>query len=265
MKKLAPLLLVIGALSPLVARANDDVVTLHGKIYELATNKLILEDVRVSLYYDTDFVKSDSIETKTGEFTSKLTRMGWYIITLSSPDYIDSQDTLWVLSEHCPLIEKAFFMRPRHAAGSSPTLVNLDLGKKVVLETVSYKPVATDTSFAVSIYFPFGKSELPASSAPGLTALAIHLKENPTVALEVFGYTDADGADDYNLMLSQWRAEAVVKYLVNQGVNRTRLLDRGLGKSAVSTVQTREEKAKNRRVDLIMVTFTASVLDHPKH
>jgi outer membrane protein OmpA-like peptidoglycan-associated protein len=262
---MTPLFLLLGLLAPAIVLANDDVVMLHGKIYELTSHKPILADVSISLYYDTDFIKSDSVKTKTGEFTSKLTKMGWYIVTLSSTDYIDTQDTLWVLSEYRPSIEKAFFMRPRHAAGSSPTLVNLELKKKVVLETVSYKPVATDTSFAVSIYFPFAKSELPESAAPGLSALANHLRENPTVALEVFGYTDADGADDYNLMLSQWRAEAVVKYLVNRGVSRTRLLDRGLGKSTVSTVQTKEEKAKNRRVDLIMVNYTASLLDHPKH
>ena len=67
------------------------------------------------------------------------------------------------------------------------------------------------------------------------------------------GHTDAQGAVDYNLSLSQRRAQAVVDALVTgQGVDRKRLTPAGAGMVApVATNRTDEGRAKNRRVEIV--------------
>jgi OmpA-OmpF porin, OOP family len=66
------------------------------------------------------------------------------------------------------------------------------------------------------------------------------------------GYTDSIGSDAYNEKLSQRRAEAVKQYLVQKGVDPSRIAVRGLGKTnPVATNATAEGRAENRRVEII--------------
>jgi OOP family OmpA-OmpF porin len=76
------------------------------------------------------------------------------------------------------------------------------------------------------------------------------LKENRNLNVRVEGHTDNTGDDSYNQDLSQRRAEAVVEYLVNNGISRNRMTARGYGESnPVADNSTREGRASNRRVD----------------
>jgi len=70
--------------------------------------------------------------------------------------------------------------------------------------------------------------------------------------LEVQGHTDDQGAEDYNLKLSQRRAETVVVYLGLFGIDSRRPLPKGYGESKpVMPNATEEGRAKNRRVELV--------------
>jgi OmpA-OmpF porin, OOP family len=76
------------------------------------------------------------------------------------------------------------------------------------------------------------------------------LRRNPDLRIEVAGYTDSRGSDAYNLALSQRRAEAVRRYLVDHGASNT-LTARGYGESdAVADNGTETGRAENRRVVL---------------
>lgn len=78
------------------------------------------------------------------------------------------------------------------------------------------------------------------------------LKQNSGVEVQVQGHTDDSGAESYNLQLSQSRAEAVVDYLVMNGISRGRLTARGFGEaSPVAGNDTKEGRERNRRVDLV--------------
>ena len=103
------------------------------------------------------------------------------------------------------------------------------------------------------IYFDFDKSEVKPESDPTLKEISKLLSENPTLKLYVVGHTDNVGDYNYNMKLSQSRAEAVVKVLVSKyGVDNKRLTPAGVGPLApVTTNDTEEGKAKNRRVELI--------------
>jgi OOP family OmpA-OmpF porin len=81
-------------------------------------------------------------------------------------------------------------------------------------------------------------------------AMAI-IKHHPNATFEVAGHTDAKGSDTYNLRLSQRRAEAVRGYLVQQGVEPSRLTAVGYGESQpVADNATEAGRAQNRRVEL---------------
>ena len=77
------------------------------------------------------------------------------------------------------------------------------------------------------------------------------LKDNPGIEAEVSGYTDNQGKAKANLMLSQKRAEAVMKYLTDHGIDASRLTAKGYGdEHPVASNKTAEGRARNRRVEL---------------
>ena len=72
----------------------------------------------------------------------------------------------------------------------------------------------------------------------------------PDVAVEVSGHSDAVGDKDYNIGLSERRAQAVVAYLVSQGMDENRLTAVGLGFSQpIADNSTEEGRAMNRRIE----------------
>ena len=103
------------------------------------------------------------------------------------------------------------------------------------------------------ITFKTGSSDLAPSSDPALEKIAAAIKKYPDLKLRIEGHTDNVGADDYNVKLSQQRADAVKGYLVSQaGVPADQVTAVGMGKAApVADNGTAEGRAQNRRVDFI--------------
>jgi len=80
------------------------------------------------------------------------------------------------------------------------------------------------------------------------------LKKNPTIAFEVAGHTDSDGAAEYNEGLSARRATTVRDYLASGGIAENRMTVRGYGEGQpIADNGTREGKAQNRRVVLRII------------
>jgi len=114
---------------------------------------------------------------------------------------------------------------------------------------------ALDAEGRVQLYgilFDLDKSSLQPESTRQLQHVVILLKDNPDLTLEVQGHTDDQGSDDYNLELSQLRAETVVAYLGLFGIDSSRLVPKGYGESKPVMPNTTEEaRAANRRVELV--------------
>jgi outer membrane protein OmpA-like peptidoglycan-associated protein len=80
------------------------------------------------------------------------------------------------------------------------------------------------------------------------------LKEYPSSKFSIEGHTDSDGSNEFNLRLSDSRALAVKKYLVEQGIDEFRLSAMGYGESKpIDTNNTKAGKANNRRVEVKLV------------
>ena len=120
------------------------------------------------------------------------------------------------------------------------------------------KTMATDIGISgkvaiYGIYFDFNKADVKPDSEPTLKEITKLLQQDAKLKLYVVGHTDSVGGFDYNMKLSQQRAEAVVKELISKyKITSDRLKAYGVGPLApVTSNDTEDGKAKNRRVELV--------------
>jgi outer membrane protein OmpA-like peptidoglycan-associated protein len=127
--------------------------------------------------------------------------------------------------------------------------------KDFQLEPIKVTPIAENASIALNnVFFDFDKATLKAESFPELNRIAKLLKERGAMEIELDGHTDALGTEDYNLELSERRAKAVAKYLVDQGVPQEHVKVMYFGESKpVDSNTTKEGRKKNRRVEFKII------------
>lgn len=102
-----------------------------------------------------------------------------------------------------------------------------------------------------NIEFAYDRADLTADGRQTLDQVVRFMSDQPEIELEVWGHTDARGAELYNLRLSQRRAAAVVQHLVDTGVAADRLKSAGFGATRpVADNETEEGRERNRRVEL---------------
>jgi outer membrane protein OmpA-like peptidoglycan-associated protein len=104
------------------------------------------------------------------------------------------------------------------------------------------------------IHFDTNKYNIDAQSQETLNRLSNILKEFTDTNVLVVGHTDSAGAADYNMTLSKNRAYAVHNYVVNQGINSSRLTVNWFGEEQpISDNTTAAGRAKNRRVNIVIL------------
>ncbi len=128
-------------------------------------------------------------------------------------------------------------------ASLAGTVTNLD----------NYKPIAES-----SVHFGFDKFDLTKKAKEALDQLGSQIGNAKHYVIEVEGATDSTGDAQYNYMLSRRRADSVINYLATKyQVPAHKIYLIGLGKDKpVEENKTREGRAKNRRVDVRLMTNT---------
>jgi OmpA-OmpF porin, OOP family len=105
-----------------------------------------------------------------------------------------------------------------------------------------------------NIYFDFDKSIVKPYSRPILDNVVEYMKKNPEVKMEIQGHTDIMGSEEYNIRLSNARANAVKKYIIAKGISADRLRTKGFGKTRpVAPNKTKSGRAKNRRIEFMPI------------
>jgi outer membrane protein OmpA-like peptidoglycan-associated protein/Tol biopolymer transport system component len=172
--------------------------------------------------------------TSTGIFLFILTPGKNYNITYQAEGYLFHSENMDVpLESSYSIINKAIELNA------------LTVGSKVVLK---------------NIFFDYNASTLRPTSNVELDKLFKLLNKYPKLIVEVSGFTDSKGDDNYNLKLSQDRSESVVNYLVQKGISKERMVAKGYGKaSPVATNDTEEGKQLNRRVEYKILSTTGEV------
>ncbi len=82
-----------------------------------------------------------------------------------------------------------------------------------------------------NIFYDFGKWDLRPESMVSLDKLVETLNDNPSVTIELMSHTDSRDTEEYNQDLSQKRAQSVVQYLIEKGIETARLSPKGYGES----------------------------------
>ncbi len=103
------------------------------------------------------------------------------------------------------------------------------------------------------VLFTSGKSDLNASATGSLERLTSFLNRYPDRSVAIEGHTDSNGGDDYNLALSQRRAESVKDYLTGRGIGSMRIAAAGMGESRpLAGNDSVTGRQLNRRVEVII-------------
>lgn len=105
-----------------------------------------------------------------------------------------------------------------------------------------------------NIFFNTDKAELLPRSYGELKKLLKLMLDNPNMVIEIRGHTDSQGEHDYNIYLSRKRAKAVVEYLNENGISRSRTRYKGFGHTQpVAENDTDEGRQLNRRVEFLII------------
>jgi outer membrane protein OmpA-like peptidoglycan-associated protein len=131
---------------------------------------------------------------------------------------------------------------------------------KGAVQALAMKETPTEVKIELSgdILFEFDKADLRPEAQPALQRVLEIIKQYPRASMSIDGYTDAKGADAYNLRLSDRRAAAVKSWLVQPGgVNGKQIKTRGWGKANPVAANANpdgsdnpEGRQKNRRVEI---------------
>jgi len=101
------------------------------------------------------------------------------------------------------------------------------------------------------INFKYNSNELPDQSFETLNRIAGFMLNNPTSTIDIKGYTDSTGNYNYNISVSEFRANSIKIYLVGKGIEPAKIKSVGVGpENPIATNETEEGRRKNRRVEI---------------
>jgi outer membrane protein OmpA-like peptidoglycan-associated protein len=110
------------------------------------------------------------------------------------------------------------------------------------------------------VLFDTGKAQLKSGAQRSLDQIASFLSENPERRVQVEGFTDSQGTDDYNFELSQRRADAVARAIMQRGIDAQRVRALGYGEEfPVASNANAGSRQMNRRVEIIVSNDDAPI------
>lgn len=203
------------------------VATMTGRIINKKTSKPLIGKEFVIQINEQDLsgVKVDSSKG-TYEFTSDLGKK--FIMNAKVPNYYPEFDMVDLTNEKTNVkMVRDLYVSP------------IEVGQSIKLK---------------NIFFDFGKSTLKKESFPELDKLFKFLSDNPDIKVEIAGHTDNKGKADKNLQLSRWRARSVQQYIVQKGIDISRIKFNGYGMTKpVADNKTEKGRALNRRVEFTIL------------
>lgn len=213
-------------------------ITISGKVYNLDTKEPIANSmiafIDVKENYDPIYVFTD----EKGEYKSKLNKDVDYFATAQ---------------------KKGFF---KDAA--SLTTMGIKKSTDLIQDwNFSLKTIPPGEINIPGIEYDLNSAILRPSSKERLDSLVEFLDLNNNLVVEINSHTDVRGNDMYNMRLSEARAKSVVDYLIQNGIEKERLVPKGYGETMplVIDAKTEEEHQKNRRTTFRMLSQDFQPLD----
>lgn len=222
-------------------KAPELFVIVKGKLVDEKTGKPIGAKIIYERLPDGKQIGMAQSDPQTGLYEFTLPAGELYSVRAEAENHLSRTQNLDLreVKKVQTLDQQNFVMTPQEKTLEDITVTPIEPAAKIVLN---------------SIFFEFSKAVLKPESFPELDRLVKLLNEKPQMEVEVAGHTDTSGPDTFNMLLSQFRAQAVAKYLTGKGIAESRITVSFFGetKPAVSN-DTREGRIKNRRVEFIIL------------
>jgi len=201
-------------------------LVLSGTVYNKKTNQPIT--AKIDMIVKPDRQNVIRVDADNGAYTHQVGKKGWYVMTATAEGFLNASDSLEIgADDNVDQFSKDLYLQP------------IEVGLTVKLK---------------NIYFDNDKTTLKPESFIELNKVLDFLTTNPKISVEIGGHTDANGSDAHNATLSQGRSEAVVEWLIGQGIDVSRLSAQGYGESKpIDTNDTKEGQANNRRVEFTVM------------
>ncbi len=229
-------------------KSEKPVGTVAGRVYDAATKRPLVAKVSV---VDTKLEPVMSSEN-TGFFRFDSLPIGLYNMMVECEGYINGEQVIEV--EEAKVTKLEFGLtKPEVVKVETVVVKQIDTTGRTNL-TRPAPNAEPGTIISLHVHFDFDRSDIREDGRPALLEAAKILNQNPGVRVEVRGYTDDRGSEEYNIGLSERRAQAVFDFLVREGVDANRMIVRGYGKTDfVASNDTDEGRQQNRRVDFVVV------------
>lgn len=231
-------------------------VTMFDKAYE--HNPInTLRDCKVEIYNNSTREQELAIERlPKSTFNFAFAEGNHYTMLVRKPGYLNRRVEVFVNVNGCILCVDGMGM-------SEPDLVPLmQHGNETgyFLGTLDLDSIQIGKRFQLNnIYYDFDKWDIRPEAAKTLDKLAGFLMDNPQIKVELGSHTDMRGADEYNLTLSDKRAEAAVQYLTSvRGIDPDRITHKGYGETQLvaANAHTEQEHQLNRRTEIKITGIT---------
>jgi len=218
----------------------DPVVLVKGKLIDQKTGLPIGSKIIFETLPDGKEAGIAQSDPQTGEYEIQLPVGKQYGIRAEAKDHLSTNQNLDLRKIAYGPVKQDLALVPI-GAGDKP----------VVVEPIEITPIAVNVTIPLNnIFFDFDKASLRSESFSELNRIVALMAERKSMTVEISGYTDNLGPDAYNMKLSERRAKSVSKYLVEKGVDSSRITTTWFGETKpVDTTNTKAGNRKNRRVE----------------
>lgn len=208
-----------------------DVTVFEGGKLKSAINTIA--NAKVEIYNNTTRSEELVIEKHPrSTFTYAFQEGNHYTILVRKPGYLNRRIEAYVDIEGCILCFDGMGVEQPDVV----PLMHHDNELGFFLGAISLDAIQVGKTFAIEdIYYDFDQSYIRSDAAKELDKLVAFLKDNPGISVELGSHTDARGGDDYNLSLSQRRAQAAVDYIVEKGgIASEKITSQGYGETKLT-------------------------------
>ncbi len=190
---------------------------LQGVTYKFKpdSTREILPDTRVTLMDGKGDVMSDFTTGNDGKFLFRVYENEKYTLIGETDGYLVQRGPYTTIGKSVPL------------ETLKELITNITLDTLLVLDRMEKNKIFVLNN----IYFEFARADIRADAAVELDKLVELLNDNPEIKIEMGSHTDSVATEEYNMDLSQRRAESTVNYLIKKGIATERLVAKGYGES----------------------------------
>lgn len=227
-------------IQPFDENTNEQINGVEIYVYETKSNKLV-----------------ETLTTENGEISIEVDPQVEYEIRTCHPDYMRNGLSIYECNEGDEVLCSFGATEYNYIAAGGPDKPVAYFNAMMVLT-----PLKLGSVYELDkVYYDLDESHLRPDGKEELEELAKIMRRNKSIRIELSSHTDSRASDEYNMELSQRRAESCYDYLVSLGISGDRIVPKGYGESrllnecADGVECTEEQHQKNRRTQVEVLAF----------